>query len=91
MGGCECHAVLWDHSQLRSLWGGMKQGMNGVLGENGDSLLAPRLAGWQGRGCPLLMMTALPLINTHFLISVCSSLLCNLLCQTGMGVSPSGT
>lgn len=42
-------------------------------------------------GGPLLTMTALPLINTHFLILVCFSLLCNLLYQTGMGVSPNGT
>lgn len=42
-------------------------------------------------GGPLLTMTALPLINTHFLIPICSSLLCNLLYQTGMGVSPTGT
>lgn len=42
-------------------------------------------------GGPLLTMTALPLINTHFLIPICFSLLCNLLYQTGMGVSPTGT
>lgn len=42
-------------------------------------------------GGPLLTMTALPLINTRFLIPVCFSLLCNLLYQTGMGVSPTGT
>lgn len=42
-------------------------------------------------GGRLLTMTALSLINTRFLIPVCFSLLCNLLYQTGMGVSPNGT
>lgn len=42
-------------------------------------------------GGPLLTMTALPLINMHFLIPVCFSLLCNRVYQTGMGVSPNGT
>lgn len=73
---------------VSSLQGGMKRGMNGVLGENGNPL-APRPA--LLRGGPLLTMTALPLINTHFLIPICFSLLCNLLYQTGMGVSPTGT
>lgn len=50
-GGCEAHTVLWDSGQSWSLQGGMKQGMNGVLGENGNSPLAPRLALLRGVPC----------------------------------------
>lgn len=49
-GGESC-AVLWDCGQSRSLQGGMKRGMNGVLGENGNSPLAPRPALLRGVPC----------------------------------------
>lgn len=49
--GGEPRAVRWDCGQWRSPRGGMKQGMNGVLGENGNSQPAPRPAFLRGVPC----------------------------------------
>lgn len=49
-GGCESHAGPWDPGQSRGLQGGLKRGMNGVLGENGNPL-APRPALLRGVPC----------------------------------------
>ena len=47
----ESHVVLWDRGQSQSPRGGMKRGMNGALGENGNSRLAPRPALLRGVPC----------------------------------------
>lgn len=49
--GGEPRAARWDRGQWRSPRGGMKQGMNGVLGENGNSQPAPRLVLLRGVPC----------------------------------------